>query len=233
MSKKCPIGGVAISQDCVECEDKVCRVQKQHKKYKVAAIGIDQSYENTGISISADSKIRKVKSVQLDAYKTKTEKRAALREIFNGVLRSVTKNANKVVVIIERIRLFSKGFLNIEYIKSIGALNTVFIDLCFEYNIPIYSVDTRCWKSAVLGTSKGAANNFGVPEEKWPCVEWVIEQGFESSIKIILPANSRKEKGTYRDKDNNKCMYNNDASDSAAISYFWFVGDKSKLQKED
>lgn len=231
MSKKCPICGTAISQDCVECEDKICRMQR--KKYKIAVIGIDQSYQNTGISISADGKIRKIRSVQLDAYKTKSEKRAALKEIFSGVLRSVTQKADKTIVVIERIRLFSQGFLNIEYIKSIGALNTVFVDLCYDNNIPIYSVDTRCWKSAVLGTSKGAQNDYGVPEEKWPCVKWVIEQGFESSIKIILPKNSRKEKGTYRDKDNNKCVYNNDACDSAAISYFWFVGDRDKLQKED
>lgn len=233
MSKKCPVGGIAISQDCVECDNKVCRSSPaQSKKYKCAVIGIDQSYQNTGISISADGKIRKVKSVPLDAYKSKTEKRAALKEVFSGVLRSVIPKADKVIVIIERIRLFSQGFVNIDYIKSIGALNTVFVDLCFEHNIPIYSVDTRCWKSAVIGTSKGAPNRYGVPEEKWPTVKWVIEQGFESSIKIKLPANSRKEKGTYRDKGN-KYMLNNDACDSAAISFYWFVGDRNKLQKED
>lgn len=231
MAKKCPLSGVAISQDCIECEEKLCRKQST-KKYKIAVIGIDQSYQNTGISISADGKIRKVRSIRLDSYGTKSEKRAALKKVFSGVLRSVAARSEKVIVVIERIRLFSKGFLNIEYIKSIGALNSVFVDLCYENDIEIYSVDTRCWKSAVVGTSKGCQNDYGVPEEKWPTVKWVIAQGFESSIRIKLPENSRKEKGTYRDKGN-KYMYNNDACDSAAISFFWFCGDKSKLQKED
>ena len=38
-------------------------------KYKKIIIGIDQSYKNTGISISADGKLKKVRSIQLEHIK--------------------------------------------------------------------------------------------------------------------------------------------------------------------
>ena len=65
--------------------------------------------------------------------------------------------------------------------------------------------------------------------EKWPTVQWVINQGFESSI--LQKVEGRKTKGTFT-KDGQKYMYNNDAADSAGISMFGFVGDKSKLKIE-
>ena len=42
---------------------------------------------------------------------------------------------------------------------------------------------------------------------------------------------TRKTKGVF-EKDGKKYMYNNDASDSSAISMFWFNGDRSKLEVE-
>ena len=62
MSKPCPIFGKAIYADCLECEEKLC---KKQYKYRKVVIGIDQSYNNTGISIAADGKLLKVKS---DSY---------------------------------------------------------------------------------------------------------------------------------------------------------------------
>ena len=119
--------------------------------------------------------------------------------------------------------------MNINYIKSIGALNSVIVDKCNEHGVEVYSVDTRCWKAQVIGTSKGMPNNFGVPEEKWPTVKWLIRQGWEDSI--LIPVTSRKSKGTFI-RDGQKFMYNNDAADSAGIAMFWFKGDHEKLQLE-
>ena len=124
---------------------------------------------------------------------------------------------------------FSCYIWNIDYIKSIGALNSVIADVCHDYSVPVYSVDTRCWKSQVIGTSKGMPNKFGVPEEKWPTVNWLIKQGWEDSI--LIQINGRKSKGTFV-RDGQKYMYNNDAADSAGIAMFWFKGDHEKLQLE-
>ena len=111
-------------------------------KYNKVVIGIDQSYSNTGISIAADRKLVKVRSLQLDTYKTNSDKRRALANTLDGLLKAVYPKAREVVCIIERIRLRSQGFLNIDYIKSIGALNSIIVDKCNEYCVPVYRVDT-------------------------------------------------------------------------------------------
>lgn len=227
MSIPCPIYGKAIYMDCQDCIERVCKMQK---KYKCICIGIDQSYANTGISISADGELKKVKSIQLYNLDSNSEKRAKLRSELNKIANNMLYQANTVVCIIERIRLMSKGFLNINYIKSIGALNAVIVDVMNELNIKTYSVDTRCWKAQIIGTSKPENNKFGVPPEKWPTIKWVISKGFESSILIDM-SSTRKSKGLF-ERDGKKYMYNNDAADSAGISLFYFKGDKKKLDEE-
>ena len=198
--------------------------------YHKIIIGIDQSYKNTGISIIADGEIKKVTSKDLTCYESNTERRRALRKTLDGLLMSVVPKADSVVCIIERIRLQSQGFLNINYIKSIGALNALIVDTMAEYEIPVYSVDTRCWKAQVVGTSKPMPNKYGVPEEKWPTVHWVNKQGFKSSI--LKEVTGRKTKGTFIGSNGTKYMFDNDAADSCAIAMFGVVGDKDKLQEE-
>lgn len=227
MGKPCPILGTAIYLDCLDCDDKQCK--KKQYKYDKVIIGIDQSYNNTGISIAADGKLIKVRSLFLDKYKSNSERRRALANTLNGLLKVVCPKAKEVICIIERIRLQSQGFLNMDYIKSIGALNSIIVDVCDEYNVPVYSVDTRCWKARVVGTSKPMSNKYGVPEEKWPTVKWLIKQGWEDNI--LIPIEGKKTKGTFV-RNGQKYMYNNDAADSAGIAMFGFKGDQSKLQKE-
>ena len=198
--------------------------------YHKIIVGIDQSYKNTGISIIADGEIKKVTSKDLTCYESNTERRRALRKTLDGLLMSVVPKADSVVCIIERIRLQSQGFLNINYIKSIGALNALIVDTMAEYEIPVYSVDTRCWKAQVVGTSKPMPNKYGVPEEKWPTVHWVNKQGFKSSI--LKEVTGRKTKGTFIGSNGTKYMFDNDAADSCAIAMFGVVGDKDKLQEE-
>lgn len=198
-------------------------------KYKQLSIGIDQSYKNCGVSISADGQLLKVTHIKLEQCKSNTDKRRLLKAYLDNMLKAIITKADSIICIIERIRLHSQGFLNIDYIKSMGALNAVIIDIMDEYDIPVYSVDTRCWKSQVIGTSKPKDNNLGVPKEKYPTVEWCIKQGFENSV--LRTVKGRKKKGTFI-KNGIRYMYDNDACDSSAISMFYFVGDKEKLKQE-
>lgn len=198
-------------------------------KYKQLSIGIDQSYKNCGVSISADGQLLKVTHIKLEQCRTNTDRRRLLKAYLDNMLKAITPKADSIICIIERIRLHSQGFLNIDYIKSMGALNAVIIDIMDEYDIPVYSVDTRCWKSQVIGTSKPKDNNLGVPKEKYPTVEWCIEQGFENSV--LRTVKGRKKKGTFT-RNGIRYMYDNDACDSSAISMFYFVGNKEKLKQE-
>lgn len=198
-------------------------------KYKQLSIGIDQSYKNCGVSISADGQLLKVTHVKLEQCRTNTDRRRLLKAYLDNMLKAITPKADSITCIIERIRLHSQGFLNIDYIKSMGALNAVIIDIMDEYDIPVYSVDTRCWKSQVIGTSKPKDNKLGVPKEKYPTVEWCIKQGFENSV--LRTVKGRKKKGTFT-RNGIRYMYDNDACDSSAISMFYFFGDKEKLKQE-
>jgi hypothetical protein len=197
------------------------------------AIGIDQSYKNTGISVFRNGEMLKIKSLNLsDYYTSNSLKRLDLQNILFTFTTNIIKKYpdDKIICIIERIRLRSEGFINIDYIKSIGALNSIIVDVCFTKNIPVYSVDTRCWKSQVIGTSKPKSNKFGVPDEKWPTVEWCIRNGWEKYILNIVKS-KRKNKGTFI-RNGIKYEYNNDAADSAGIAMFYFKGDHSKLKEE-
>ena len=201
-------------------------------RYKQIVIGIDQSYQNTGISVVADGKLKDIKSVQLDKYKSNSERRGVLRTRLEHLINVVADKADSIVCVCEKARLHGgpTSFINIDAIKAMGALTATIVDVCAKYGIEVYSVDTRCWKSQVVGTSKPQANKYGVPEEKWPTVKWVISKGFEKCI-LIDVSGSKKTKGTFV-RDGKKLMYNNDAADSAGIAMFYVVGDRDKLQLE-
>lgn len=201
-------------------------------RFKQVVIGIDQSYRRTGISLVIDGKLRDVKSIDLERCKNNSERRGVLQTKLQHLISSVVDKTDEIVCICERARIHGgpTSFINIDAIKSMGALTALIVDVCNKYDIEVYSVDTRAWKAQVVGTSKPQANKFGVPEEKWPTVKWVIGKGFESKI-LIDVTNTRKQKGTF-ERDGNKYMYNNDAADSAGIAMYYIIGNREKLQKE-
>ena len=95
-------------------------------------IGIDQSYANTGVTINKNNgEDLKVYHIYTDPIKDNSMKREVIREKLIRVSEYVKKvyPDAEVVCIIERIRLQSKGFLNINYIKGIGALNALIVDI--------------------------------------------------------------------------------------------------------
>lgn len=226
MAKPCPLYGKAIYMDCLECDEKLC---KQPYRYNKVVIGIDQSYQNTGISVAADGRLKRVTALDLSKLKTKGEKRAAVASKLDAIVPKVASKAKETVCIVERIRLHSGNGMSVNYIASVGALIATIVDTCAKYGIETYSVDTRCWKSQVIGTSKPAPNSFGVPPEKWPTTKWCIAHGFESSI--ISEVQGRKTKGTFV-RDGIRYIYDNDAADSAGIAMFGFMGNPDRLHIE-
>ena len=197
-------------------------------------VGIDQSYKNTGISAAKDGKLLWIKNVQLDKLPTNSMRRAKLSKVLERTISAAAHlyGAANVVCIVERIRLHSgvqRSFISIDYIKSMGALIGSIVDVCAKYNVVVYSVDTRCWKSQVIGTSKPEDNQYGVPPEKWPTVAWCIDQGFQSSL--LRRVQGRKVKGTFV-CCGERWRYDDDAADSAGIAMFGVVGDWNKLKVE-
>lgn len=201
------------------------------RRFKQIAIGVDQSYKRTGISIAGDGKLLHVGSVDLSENDDKTWKRNELRKhVSKACTLAVSRSEDVPVIVLERIRMFSQQFVSIPYIKSMGALNAVIIDEAWKHGIETYSIDTRAWKAGTIGTSKPEGNMFGVPPEKWPCVDWVCSSGFEKAVK--LPVTGRRVKGTFLDANGDRWEYDNDACDSAGMAMSWFICDPVKFERE-
>lgn len=195
------------------------------KKNKIV-IGIDQSYKDTGITISLNKQVKCVIDCYTEKMKSNTDKRIALGNCLIDVLSLVKSKINEigdceVICIVERIRLQSQGFINIDYIKSMGALNSLIVDLMKENNIPVYSVDTRAWKSAIVGNSKGKKNKYGIDEKKWPTILWCVSKGYKKHI-IDYDVGSKKKKGVI-EKNGKRYTYNDNRADSICISLYGFV----------
>lgn len=191
-------------------------------KYEKLVIGFDQSYTNTGISIVADGKLLKVTSTKYykEVGKTKTDKRNHIREITKKILKANIHKAKTTVILVERIRTFSagkggsQGFgLKPGYIKMTGAMLACIIDEAKAFGVKVYSVDTRSWKSQVVGTSKNKSE-----DKKLETYEHVKSLGFDTSFK--------NSKGTVK--------YDDDASDSACIALYGFIprGNQKLLLEE-
>lgn len=197
---------------------------------KQTCIGIDQSYKNTGVSIAVDGKLASVSSIRLDRLQSKPLKRTALRDYLESLLdASGSLDTKDTVCVIERIRTFSQGFISTDYIKSIGALNAVIIDTMYRHGIEVYSIDTRAWKSGVIGTSKPEQNKYGISDKKWPTIKWLYKNHREFWEDVVTP--TKKKKGVMMYKGV-KYEINDDACDSAAIALSWSVctPDKFKLE---
>ena len=140
--------------------------------------------------------------------------------------------ASQLVVIVERIRQFSGGTLSMDYIKSTGALIGCIVDTAAEYGIPVYSADTRSWKSQVVGTSVPKANSFNVDPKKWPTIEYLLRRRSDVRESDILVPVGKRSKKFAKKLGGTKYCYNDDAADSACIALYGFCKGRN-LKREN
>jgi len=198
--------------------------------YKRIAIGIDESYTRTGISIAADGELLKVSGTSFRGASCKSDKRKQLVDILHKLLGKAQPQAEEVVIICERIRTFSQGhqkakgkegevespasFLNMNYINATGALIATIVDVAHTYNIDVFSVDTRSWKARVVGTSKAQGK-----DKKLATLKYVVKLGFRDSIKSV--------------NKNGKVKWDDDAADSACIALYAFLPPAAQTLKKE
>lgn len=199
------------------------------KKYKLSCVGIDQSYKRTGISVSCDGTLKLVHSYDLHKM-SKHDARAMIASRADAAVKSALSKSEHVVVLLERIRLFSQQFISMPYILSMGMMNGAVYDrLVYDYKdgiesgkLEIMTVETRAWKKAVVGTTKGAANDYGVPENKWPSVMWLSDNYPQFEESFLHKSKSKKKTKSNFEIDGCFYEYDDDAVDSACISLFPF-----------
>lgn len=201
-------------------------------------IGIDQSYTRTGITVLENKSIVEMLSIGYKDCKNNSEKRVYLENTLSELMVSV--NSHNPLVITERIRLRSQGFLSESYIKSTGALIATIIDFFHYYNeIPVYSVDTRSWKSQIVGNSKPLNNPYGINPEKYRTILYMRDRGLLRHIteeykgrgeKGVIWANRTLVDGK---KEKVRVKINDDLADSYCIAMYGFLPkNKQKLKEE-
>lgn len=204
-------------------------------------IGIDQSYTRTGITILKDKEVIEMFSLDYEHCKNNSEKRTALENTLHEMV--IDHNIVSPLVITERIRLRSQGFLSEAYIKSTGALIATIIDFFHYYNeIPVYSVDTRSWKSQIIGNSKPLKNPYGINPEKYRTIVYLRDKGLLKHIAEPYEGNGKKgiigikmdviERGK-KVRKKVPCKINDDLADSYCIAMYGFLPESKQKLKEE
>lgn len=204
-------------------------------------IGIDQSYTRTGITVLCDKEIFEMYSIDFKGCNNNSDKRRVLRGRMKEIIDTVKSECDpdEILILTERIRLRSQGFLSENYIKSTGALVAVIVDVADEYHIPVYSVDTRAWKSAIVGSSKPMQNPYGINPEKYRTIlylkqkgllKWISEEYEGRGEKGVIWANRKLIGGK---KQKVRIKINDDLADSYCIAMYGFLPkNKQKLKEE-
>lgn len=201
-------------------------------KYNKMVIGIDQSYNNCGISIFCDNKKKYIGSIKFNPNQSNSEKRYILSNRLEHFLELKIGVCKEVIIIVERIRQFSGGVFSMDYIKSTGALIATIVDIGYKYGIKVYSVDTRAWKTQIVGTSKPQNNKYGINPKKWPTILFIKKKGWLSSVIEELPEKSKKQKGILC-INGKKYIINDDACDSVCIALYGFLPKSKQNLKEE
>lgn len=196
-------------------------------------IGIDQSYKRTGITILKNKYIVDMISIDYKICNNNSEKRVMLTNTLGGIM--LKHDINNPLVLTERIRLRSQGFLSEAYIKSTGALVATIIDFFYYYNeIPVYSVDTRFWKSQIVGSSKPLENKYGIDPKKYRTILYMRSRGL---LKYIVEEYKGKgSKGVIQVKINGQkvpCKINDDLADSYCIAMCGYLPKNKQKFKEE
>lgn len=200
-------------------------------KYNKLVIGIDQSYTRTGISIAGDGRLLKVSYIPFTTSECHSEKRKKVRNKLTQIVKLNQHKAKQIIIIVERIRQFSSGTLSMSYIKSTGALIGCIVDVASEFDISVFSADTRSWKSQVVGTSVPKANKFNVDPKKWPTIQYLLTRPDVNEADLLVPVGKRCKKFAKKLGEVKYC-YNDDAADSACIALYGFSKGRS-LKKEE
>ncbi len=205
-------------------------------------IGIDQSYARTGITVLKNKEVVEMHSLNFEHCNSNTDKRQMLATYLSELLLESDSVNNDIVVITERIRLRSQGFLSENYIKATGALVATIIDVCTPLNIKVYSVDTRAWKSAIVGTSKPLENPYGINPEKYRTILYMRDRGLLKHIaeeykgrgkKGVISVKMDVVEGNRKVRKKVPCKINDDLADSYCIALYGFLPKgKQKLKEE-
>ena len=112
----------------------------------------------------------------------------------------------------------------VKYIKTAATLIAAVVDAAHDYGVKVYSVDTRSWKSKILGSSKstGYAPNLSSSTRKDTSI-FFVQRKYKIDISYIVQ----------RGKNKGQTRYNDNIADAICMALYGFLDEKTKkLQLE-
>lgn len=138
-------------------------------------LGIDPSYKRTGFAIVEDGKLLYGISANLKDYKTKKEKRKRIKD----AIKVIENRYYPDKIVVERTRLYSRGFISLKTIIALGSLISTIVDAT---DLDVYSVDSRAFKSKVIGK----ANSTKEEVMNWVKIKFNIETNEDEADAIAI-----------------------------------------------
>lgn len=123
-------------------------------------LAIDQSYSRIGMAVVTLEGVRYASSVDLTKLKDRTQKRNCVAQLVRHWIQGFSPKA----IIVERVRVFAGRYISAGTMEALAAMTAVIVDSAYVHSfdtspIPVFSVDTRAWKKAVLGDSKASKDD--------------------------------------------------------------------------
>lgn len=210
----------------------MARVKVVSCLYNKIVVGLDQSYTNTGLCIAADGKVLLARNVDLSKCTSKTEKRRCVALAVSKAIELSKARAKSVIVISERIRVFNGQALSLSYVSTTGALVGAIADACYDAEVKHFSADTRAWKAAIVGTTKGASKGpKGMNLNKLPTLRFVLKRADVKRCWIVKPIGKRCKSYDVMEQGV-PCKYDDDVADAICIALYGFYKGRSLLQEK-
>lgn len=201
-------------------------------------IGIDQSYTETAMCLMKDKELLNIYSLRKKSNESKHHFRRRLEERITNILVKLNwmdEYLKHTMVICERTRLKSAGFISMDSISSMIELQTVIANVCASFEVPLYSVDTRSWKAQIVGTSKAQKNDNGIDPKKFMTMMYVSPKLINTEFQhhLYRKVDNRTKNGVVHvDAMGNKYLYNDNVCDAYCITEYGFLpASKQKLHK--
>ena len=188
-------------------------------------VAIDQSYSCSGFSVWANGELKLAQCLKPSG--DNTEKRAQIVERLESLIRKCMSYPN-TDVLCEAVRTQGMQGTSPALIKAQSGLVIAIVDMCYKFNIEVYSCNTAAWKSKVVGTSKPLENEYGINPRKFPTIKHCIEQGYGS---LIMEDPGKRKKGLITSKQGKVGWPNDNIADAICIGEYYFK-DGAKLHKE-
>ena len=198
-------------------------------QYRYISIGFDQSYANTGIALVGVTNNRDIEILEIcnvSSCESKFEYRHKISLKIKALMRKYRHLAENVYAICESVRIFKDGNMSINNHLEWGALQGCIADCLYQqYDIYLRIVDTRAWKSKVVGTSTPAekAPN-GVDLKKWPTIKYVMKTHGIPKEDIATKMGKRTKKYTWTDDGEDgpetKYTFDSDKCDALCIALY-------------